>query len=421
MFKFVHAADIHLDSPLGGLEHYEEAPVQEIRGATRRALENMVQLALDESVDFVVIAGDLYDGDWKDFKTGRFLVGQMATLRDAGTPVFLIAGNHDAANRMTKDLRLPESVRMLSSDRPETVRLDDLGVAIHGQSYAKAATVEDLSAEYPAAEPGMFNIGLLHTCATGREGHDPYAPCTVGRLRNKEYQYWALGHVHHRETLCDDPPIVFPGNLQGRNVRECGAKGCMLVTVDDHHRVEVEPRWVDVFRWERCHVDASDIETGDDLLDRARLQLERLSDQGDGRPLAVRVEVQGPSKVHQTVAAEPLRWENEIRALGAHVGSGSVWIEKVKLRTSPLRDLALVQSTSAPIAELLGFIDEAQSSDELLVSVGRELAPLMDKLPRQLKEGPDDMGLDRSDTLREALGQVKQILVRQLLSQEASR
>ena len=417
MFRFLHAADIHLDSPLKGLEHYDEAPVEEIRGATRRALEHLVQLAIDEAVDFVVIAGDLYDGDWKDFRTGLFFVAQMARLREAGIPAFLIAGNHDAANRMTKDLRLPEDVWMLDHRRPETKRLDDLGVAVHGQSYANAAITDDLSAAYPAADPGMFNIGLLHTFA-GREGYDPYAPCTVKGLQAKEYQYWALGHVHKREALCDDPPIVFPGNLQGRHVRECGPKGCMLVTVDDQHRVQTEPHWVDVFRWEVCQVDASEVESGDDLLERVRRQLDRVYDQANGRPLAVRVEIDGPSKVHETVAAEPLRWESEIRALGQDIGAGSVWVERVKLRTSLRPGLDDGRWSEGPIAELVGFIQEAQSDPKLLDELRRELTALTDKLPRKLKEGPDSIGLDSTETLRETLELVQQMLIRQLLPQE---
>ena len=192
MFKFLHAADIHLDSPLRGLQRYEGAPVEEIRQASRRALENLVQLAIDQSVAFVLIAGDLYDGDWKDHRTGLYFVSQMVRLRAAGIPVIAIAGNHDAANKMTRTLPLPENVHVLDHRRPETFLLEQPGVAIHGQSFATPTVLEDLSAAYPPAVGGMLNIGLLHTCATGREGHQPYAPCTIPGLISKHYDYWAL-------------------------------------------------------------------------------------------------------------------------------------------------------------------------------------------------------------------------------------
>jgi DNA repair exonuclease SbcCD nuclease subunit len=216
VFKFIHAADIHLDSPLKGLEVYEGAPVEEIRNATRRALVGMIELAIDEAVDFVIIAGDVYDGDWHDYNTGLFFVKQATRLLEAGIPLYLIAGNHDAVNRMTRSLKLPENVKRFDHDCPETVALDNLGVAIHGQSFAEAAMFDDLSCVYPKALAGMFNIGVLHTSATGYDGHDRYAPCTIGGLCTKNYDYWALGHIHKREMLSSDPPIGFCGNLQGR-------------------------------------------------------------------------------------------------------------------------------------------------------------------------------------------------------------
>ena len=216
MFKFLHAADLHLDSSLRGLERYERAPVEAMQHATRRALVHLVDLALEEKVHFVLLAGDLWDGDWRDYNSGLFFVQQMARLHDSRIPVFLIAGNHDAANRMTRSLRLPDGVRVLDADAPETVLLADLGVALHGQSFAQYNITDDLSLRYPAARPGCFNIGMLHTSATGREGHERYAPCSVEGLLAKGYDYWALGHVHKREILYDDPLIVFPGNTQGR-------------------------------------------------------------------------------------------------------------------------------------------------------------------------------------------------------------
>ena len=228
--SFLHAADIHLDSPLKGLERYENAPVERIRGATRRAFTRLIDLAIEKRVDFVLIAGDLYDGDWRDYNTGLYLVRQLGRLRDARIPVFVIAGNHDAANKMTRMLRLPDNVRFLAHDRPETVRLDDLGVAIHGQSFAKAAVTENLAAAYPAPVSGYINIGLLHTGMGGADGHERYAPCTLEELRLRGYDYWALGHIHARQVLCNDPPVVFAGNVQGRHIRETGPKGCLLAT-----------------------------------------------------------------------------------------------------------------------------------------------------------------------------------------------
>ncbi|MDD3473225.1 MAG: DNA repair exonuclease [Syntrophaceae bacterium] len=210
MFKFIHAADIHLDSPLRGLSRYESAPVESIRNACRRAFENLVEFAIAEKVAFVLLAGDLYDGDWKDYSTGIFLSKQMGRLGQHNIPVFAVAGNHDAANRMTKALDNPANMRILSTRKAETITLDDLAVAIHGRSFGPQHVDENLAATFDNAKKGMFNIGLLHTSLDGREGHAVYAPCTVNDLRSKRYQYWALGHVHQQEFVSEDPWIVFP-------------------------------------------------------------------------------------------------------------------------------------------------------------------------------------------------------------------
>lgn len=229
LFHFLHAADIHLDSPLQGLERYPDAPVEAVRAAPRRAFEALVELAIEERVAFVLLAGDLYDGDWKDYNTGLFFVAQMRRLAEAGIPVQLVSGNHDAASQITKRLSLPPNVKHFSSGRPETLELADYDVAIHGQSFAGRRVSEDLAAGFPPGDRGRFEIGLLHTSLDGRPGHADYAPCTVDGLRSKDYAYWALGHVHQREEVVrGDPWIVFPGNLQGRHARETGGKGASL-------------------------------------------------------------------------------------------------------------------------------------------------------------------------------------------------
>ncbi|MCL4216761.1 MAG: DNA repair exonuclease, partial [Candidatus Hydrogenedentes bacterium] len=156
-FKFIHAADIHLDSPLKGLERYEGAPVESIRGAARTAFRNLIDLAIQESVDFVLIAGDLYDGNWKDYSTGLFFGNSMGRLRQAGIPVFMIRGNHDAQSVITRSLSLPDNVHVFSESAPETKQVEGLGVAIHGQSFATQAVDADLAAAYPEAVPGAFN------------------------------------------------------------------------------------------------------------------------------------------------------------------------------------------------------------------------------------------------------------------------
>ncbi|HID74654.1 MAG TPA: DNA repair exonuclease [Planctomycetaceae bacterium] len=416
MFTFLHAADIHLDSPLHGLQRYEGAPVDEIRHATRRALENLVDLALQRAAAFVLVAGDLYDGDWREFRTGLFFVKQMARLREAGVRVFIVAGNHDAANRMTRQLPLPDNVHVLSADRPETVTLDDPPVAIHGQSFARAAVRENLAAAYPRRVSGLFNVGLLHTCAEGREGHEPYAPCSLDDLRSKHYDYWALGHVHRRETLQAETPAVFPGNLQGRHARESGPKGCMVVTVDEHWAAQARFQALDVFRWSICRVDVAGLEGRDEVLDRVQAELATAAASSDDRPLAARVLLVGPCPAHRQLAAEPHRLTNDIRALAQTVTGVDLWVEKVIDQTTPKQQPP--PAAEGPIGELARYVAELKSDPEQLRQLAGQLSDLAAKLPPELDEGPEALRLGDPESLRGMIDQVHELLLHRLLGPE---
>ncbi len=420
MFKFLHAADLHLDSPMRRLEAYEGAPVDEIRGAARRAFENLVNLAITEKVSFVLIAGDLYDGDWKDYNTGLHFVAQARKLREAGIPVFLVAGNHDAASRITRTLRLPEGVHLFPSDRPGTILLQEPAVAVHGWSFASPAVKKDLAAGYPKPVPECFNIGLLHTCVNGREGHEPYAPCTIQTLKSKGYDYWALGHVHRREVLYEDPPVVFPGNTQGRHVRETGPKGCMLVEADSQGRAVIDFRPLDAVRWFDEEIDTEEARTGYDVVDGVIARLEELLEENPGLPLVVRIGITGESEAHEELASDVERWTNEIRAAALEAGGGRVFLEKVRVLTRTPVAAGAGKTVSGPIHELLASLDEIASDPEQLEALGRVLDDLERKLPREFKATEGAPASDDPDWVRVVLEQVRPMLVRRLLHEEPS-
>lgn len=409
MVKFLHTADIHLDSPLRGLEAHDGAPVAEIRGATRRAFDNLIELAVEERVDFLLIAGDLYDGDWKDYNTGLFFAARMGRLARAGIRVFIASGNHDAASQITKYMPLPENVTLLAAKKPQSVRLDDLGVAIHGQSYSTRTMTENLAAGFPPAAAGFFNIGLLHSSLTGRAGHEEYAPCSVDDLLAKGYDYWALGHVHQREVVGEDPWIVFPGNIQGRHIREGGAKGATLVTIVDSRVAEVAPRELDVLRWAVCRVDLSDCATVEGVYDTVRLGLMRELDRAGGRTLAVRLALTGKCPVHHRLLERTAEWIEEFRGIAA--GQGEIWLEKVLFETSRETGGAGLSSDDSPIAGLLQAIERLTLDSENLLGMVPELAVLKSKLPPELHSG-EDAPLGGAANLRAA---VQELLIAKLL------
>jgi DNA repair protein SbcD/Mre11 len=384
MLKFIHAADIHLDSPMRGLPNYPGAPIDEIRGATRRALEALVTLATDEAVDLVLIAGDLYDGDWRDYNTGLFLANQMSRLRQAGIRVVIASGNHDAASQITRHLKLPDNVTRLSTKHPETVAFEDLGVAVHGQGFAERHVLENVTLAYPPPRADLFNIGMLHTSA-GCAGHDEYAPCSKQDLLARGYQYWSLGHIHRHEVMSSDPWILFSGNLQGRHIRETGPKGCVVVTVDDDIAL-VERRDLAVVRWEVCPVSGSDCQDAYELLERMRGQLEALLDACPAPTLATRIVVAGAAPARDQLLAEPERWLNEARRIATEVGGGRVWLEKLEIEPNADDAPVIAKSfgdTSAVAA--LQRLDLNPASIEALAG-DAALRDLMTKVPRELLE-----------------------------------
>ncbi len=416
MFKFIHAADIHLDSPLRGLSRYESAPAGTIRNACRRAFENIVDLAIEEKVAFILLAGDLYDGDWKDYSTGIFLSRQMGRLERHGISVFAVAGNHDAANRMTKALDSPANMKMLSSKKTETIKIDSLGVVIHGRSFGARHVDENLALDFPPAEKGMFNIGLLHTSLDGRQGHAPYAPCSLNDLRARGYHYWALGHVHKQEIVSEEPWIVFPGCIQGRHIRETGPKGCVSVTVENRAVAEFETRSVDVLRWTFCAVDLTDAVEMRDVLEHSRKAIEKELATAGGRPVAMRIRFQGATPISDQLVAYPERLEQQLKLLGAEIAGEELWIERVEIGTAGQRDLAETLVDDNALGNLLKDILVTPERIDEIDGLPEMVAELRQKMPLEAFGTDSVLSLDQAQTIQRLIQEAKHMLVGRLLA-----
>jgi exonuclease SbcD len=391
---FLHAADIHLDSPLKGLFPYEGAPdVDEIRGATRQALDNLVGFVLSEKVPLVLIAGDLYDGDWQDFNTPLYFAKQMQRLGEAGVRVAVVRGNHDAANTMTKTLIMPDNVKIFRARKPETWRLEELGIAVHGQSYATQDVTENMAVAYPDPIPGMLNIGVLHCLISGSQGHLPYAPCTLDELAAKGYDYWALGHVHEYAVLRQQPLIVYSGCIQGRHIKETGQKGCVLVEAENNMlKTEFVP--LDVFRWVKVIADIGGAKTLEQVATLFGQGLEDVMAKQDGRPCCVRAILRGRCPIHGRLSTDPETVSANIRAKATDVSHGRAWVEKVELDTAPDFDVEALAQSDTPQGELLRYLDELAISKELYQDLGVDLTQLKSKLSGNHVIVPEDQ-MDR--------------------------
>lgn len=359
----VHAADLHIDSPLRGLSRYDGAPHEAVARATRAAFQKLIQLCLDRSAAVLLLAGDLFDGAWRDFNTGLFFMAEIARLREVGCKVVLLRGNHDADSVVEKSLTLPAHAYELTTNTPQILRFEDVGISVTGQGFATRAITTDLGATYPTPDPHTFSIAMLHTSLDGREGHDAYAPTKLSTLLDRGYDYWALGHVHSREDVHER--VVFPGNLQGRHARETGAKGVMLLEVESGALRSREFVSLDVVRWEHLHVDVSAATSPADAVDLAIEALERVSDDLPEHTLAARVTLEGRTSVPLMRDPELLLAELRARALGR-----PIYVEKLRIQT---------QIAGARLAHPLEPYLEAVAAE-----LGADAAQLLGDLPGEI-------------------------------------
>jgi len=378
-FSFIHAADLHIDSPLAGLSLKDAGVAQRFAEAGRRAVESLIAQTIESRARFLILAGDIFDGDWKDVSTGLFFVRALGALHRAGIPVFIVKGNHDADSVMSRDLPYAETVRVFRSNKAETFTLEDTRVALHGRSFAQRLTA-DFVETYPVRRDGWLNIGVLHTSLDGTRGHEGYAPCGVDDLKRFGYDYWALGHVHAAEIVSRDPWIVYPGNLQGRSVRETGPKGAMRVTVDDGRIADVTPLHLDVARWAHLTVDVSGTASEAEALAQVRDALAESQAQGEGRPLAARVTLTGESSLHNHFVARREALQDELRACGFQLAS-DCWVEQLKIRTSPPAKPLLAAADALDVEALLAG---AAADPEFAACLAELIETVTAKLPTDL-------------------------------------
>lgn len=396
-FRFIHSADLHLGSPFQGLAAKDAAIAELFIEASRKAFSALVDQAVERKVDFFIVAGDVYDGDWKDNKIGLFFNREVARLERAGIPVFLLKGNHDAESVITRTITLPKNVSEFPVNKPGTFRLERLKVALHGQGFAERSASENLALAYPQPEPGWFNIGVLHTSLTGREPHAPYAPCSVEDLRSRGYDYWALGHVHDFEVVSSDPLVIFPGNLQGRSIREQGAKGAVLVTVEDG-RVTHERIITDSARFAELAVGIEPDADIPAILRRIENALDDVVERMEGRPLALRIRLTGMSRFRHEVVARAEDFRDEVQA-ACHRSHEDIWLEKLDMRLEPETNGTRI---ATDMLGLEGLIPVAGFPAELLADANAKIAEITARLPGGIGAGELALGDDAEALLAEA-------------------
>jgi exonuclease SbcD len=384
-YRFVHAADIHLDSPLRSLVLRDPELGELIGNATRRAFVSIVDLCLTEQVDALLLAGDLYDGDQTSMKTARFLAEQVRRLHAAGIQVFIIRGNHDALSRITKELTFPDSVTVFGG-RADSILVDrsqgEVPVAIHGLSFARPHILESLLPRFKDPVQGAINVGLMHTSLAGANGHDDYAPCPLTDLDGAGFDYWALGHIHKRSEYRGRSTVVMAGMPQGRDINEGGAKSVTLVTITDDRSIHLEERLTSVAQFESILIDLTSIEEWRDMVALLTAAIQRRRDIVRSEHMVARLRFTGP-----TPLAWRLRYDHDLlkeEATDRAFVIGKSWIEGVEI------ECRAPGSTAGPVAdpmtELRRLIDEEiMQSGAYQAEVSRIFDELRTQLPPECR------------------------------------
>lgn len=374
-FRFVHAADLHIDSPFSGLREASPEIASRLQNSTFDAFRNLIDLCLEERVDFLVIAGDIYDGADRSVRAQLRFRDGLAELSAAGIQTFIVHGNHDPLDGWQSDITWPEGVYSFGPD-PEWRVVERAGQAIaqvQGVSYPTRTVTDNLAARFSTPPDGdLFSVGLLHCNLGDDPAHDNYAPCTVDDLVSKEIDYWALGHVHtrtvRREHGCT---IAYPGNIQGRHPNERGARGCYLVDAGEDRMASVAFQPLDVVRWETVEVSIDGLPGPVELREAIVESVLQASGSSDGRDLVCRVTLTGRGPLHDELRREEVVADLLEETRRAMPNTPWVWVERIVDRTRADRDLASRARQDDFVGAALAKMDAASPE---------ELRPLLDEV-----------------------------------------
>jgi DNA repair exonuclease SbcCD nuclease subunit len=340
--RFVHASDLHLDATFGGVDAADEKVAKALERSTLEALDGVVQLSIDREVDFLVLAGDLYNSADHSLRAELAFQRAMRRLADAGIGAFVVRGNHDPADGWSAGLELPDSVVMFPADRVErreVVRDGDVVCAVYGRSFPTRQVTENLALGFSRQEGDPYAVAVLHANVGQREGWDNYAPCSVDDLRAAGMDYWALGHIHVAGRVSDNPPAVYPGSTQGLDPTEEGPRGCYLVNLDEDRAIEefVETSSV---RWRSLEIDTSEVHSIDELRSMLDESCAEIRDASGGRPIIVRLGLTGRSSVHALLSHPGVMSDlaNDLRQEQLELDPW-IWIDRLRDRTRPALDL----------------------------------------------------------------------------------
>lgn len=401
MFKFVHTADLHLDSPLKSLALRDPELKRLVGTATRETFANIVNLCISEKVDALLVAGDLYDSNQTSMHTARFLANQMQKLHRADIKVFIIKGNHDAGSVITGQLIFPDSVKIFTI-KAETVHIskDTLNIAIHGLSFPNRQVPESLLPKYPSPINGMLNIGMLHTSLGGSGGHDTYAPSSLKELQDIGYDYWALGHIHKQSCSRGKTTVVMPGNPQGRHIGEDGEKSVAMVSADESGIKELTYVSLSVLQFEKVEIDISELDEWKEVVEAIQANIKNLIQNLSHKIFVLRIILYGSSQLNWKIRRDVELLLEEARRIVE--GNHEFWIEKIKPNTREKTSEDENQAYTGALAHL-STLEEQKSPYSVMRDVDTYTEAILKALPHPMKKTLGDSEEEREKIIHELL------------------
>ena len=382
LFSFIHTADLHLDSPFIGIYEINQELRESLVNATFEAYDTIIDLCIEKEVDFLLIAGDVYDSANKSLYAQLKFIKGLDRLSNAGIQTIIAHGNHDPLNGWSATLNWPEDVHIMSGDTIDSIQLEKDEthvVTIFGTSYPAQHIWTNLAQKFPKRENNeVFTIGLLHCMVGSSTEHDPYAACTMQDLKDLDYDYWALGHIHVPSAINEiDPVVVYSGNPQGRHIKEAGPRGCYLVTVDTKNEISKEFIETDTIRWYVENISIKCMESEEDLILQIRECIDTILDGADGRSVICRFILTGRGPLHRTLTKEGII-DDILQYLreDENLGSQFVWVERLVNNTSMPIERSILLERKDFVGDIVRIVDEICQDEESLESLKTSLEPL---------------------------------------------
>jgi DNA repair exonuclease SbcCD nuclease subunit len=370
--RFIHAADLHLDSPFRGIGDASSALKEQLQAATLGALHRVVDHTIESKADFLIIAGDIYDSKDRNLRALVSFRKEMERLAERNIAVFIVHGNHDPLNGWGSGFQLPPNVTTFGgrADTEPFIRRGREVAKVTGVSYARERVTDNLASSFKPAEDAPYSIAVLHANIGHHSGHADYAPAALADLTASGFDYWALGHVHTRAVLASEPAVVvYPGNTQGRNPRETGPRGCYQVDVDSYGRAHLEFVDTSVARWAHLDLSIAGLSSMDQLVD-LMLEKARAESSAFEGPMVARCTIHGNGSLHRDLQREAM--DEEL----AEVLASAVIPESVRLATGPELDLESLARTETMVSDFLNLTERALADSEMRQRLLDSLAPL---------------------------------------------